>query len=227
VGHLRQLPGETWQDRWALFEGQVGRDALTWRLRIAGGSSRNTKNCNEVEGLNAAMGPLLALDVGVVRRCPVVPGPFRDPSESFAVGRVEGAFGCFAPAIREPPGHRPFAPVLRVATGEPALGRNPGDDLFHAGKASGGGAGPGDGGEVCGLKPRITAAADDQVVSDHGGMHAHELSDALPAQPEPVPERPHGSLNGMTPKRYWETGRKKPISYRIDAGLPTGAQPHA
>lgn len=63
LGHLRQLPGETWQDRWALFEGQVGHDALTWRLRIAGGSSKNTKNRNEVEGLNAAMGPLLALDV--------------------------------------------------------------------------------------------------------------------------------------------------------------------
>ncbi|MEV8042081.1 tyrosine-type recombinase/integrase [Arthrobacter sp. NPDC080082] len=61
--HLRQLPGETWQDRWALFEGQVGDDALTWRLRIAGGSSKNTKNRNEVEGLNAAIGPLLALDV--------------------------------------------------------------------------------------------------------------------------------------------------------------------
>jgi hypothetical protein len=59
LGHLRQLPGETWQDRWALFEGQVGYDALTWRLRIAGGSSKNTKNRNEVEGLNAAMGPLL------------------------------------------------------------------------------------------------------------------------------------------------------------------------
>ena len=63
LGHLRKLPGETWQDRWALFEGQVGHDALTWRLRIAGVASKTPQNRNEVEGLNAAIGPLLALDV--------------------------------------------------------------------------------------------------------------------------------------------------------------------
>lgn len=63
LGHLRQLQGETWQDRWALFEDQVGHDALTWRLRVAGVSSKTPQNRNEVEGLNAAIGPLLALDV--------------------------------------------------------------------------------------------------------------------------------------------------------------------
>jgi integrase len=57
------LPGETWQDRWALFEGQIGHDTLTWRIRIAGGSTKNAENRNEIEALNAAMGPLLALDV--------------------------------------------------------------------------------------------------------------------------------------------------------------------
>ena len=61
--HLKQLPGETWQDRWVLFESQVGPDTLTWRLRITGGSTKNAENRNEIEALNAAMGPLLALDV--------------------------------------------------------------------------------------------------------------------------------------------------------------------
>ena len=63
LGHLGQLPGETWQDRWVLFEGQVGDNTLTWRLRIAGGSTKNAGNRNEIEALSAAMGPLLALDV--------------------------------------------------------------------------------------------------------------------------------------------------------------------
>ena len=63
LGHLEQLPGETWQDRWALFEDQAGHDTLTWRTRIAGGSTKNAENRNEIEALNAAMGPLLALDV--------------------------------------------------------------------------------------------------------------------------------------------------------------------
>lgn len=124
---------------------------------------------------------------GFVRSCPVVPGPCRNPCESVTVCRVKGVFGCFAPAIREPPCHRLFTPVLRVATGEPALGRNPGDDLLHAGKASGGGAGSGAGsGVVFGVKLRIPAAGDDQVVPDDGGMNACEGSDAFPAQSEPV-----------------------------------------
>lgn len=63
LGHLDQLPGETWQDRWTLFEGQVGHDSLTWRTAIAGAATMDTENRSEIEALNAAMGPLLALDV--------------------------------------------------------------------------------------------------------------------------------------------------------------------
>ena len=128
---------------------------------------------------------------GVVRSCPVAPNPFRDSCESVTVCRVKGAFGCFAPTIGEPPGHGPFTRVLRVAAGEPALGRDPGDDLLHAGKAPGGGAGSGAcGGVVFGLESRVLAAGDDQVVSDGGGMNAHEVSDAFPAQSEPVHQHP-------------------------------------
>jgi len=46
-----------------LFESQVGPGTLTWRTRIAGSSRKNAENRNEIEALNAAMGPLLALDV--------------------------------------------------------------------------------------------------------------------------------------------------------------------
>jgi integrase len=63
LGHLDQLPGETWQDRWTLFEGQVGHDCLTWRITIAGATTKDEQNRSEIEALNAAMGPLLALDV--------------------------------------------------------------------------------------------------------------------------------------------------------------------
>lgn len=36
-------------------------------------------------------------------------------------------------------------------------------------------------------------------------------------------ERPHGSLNGMTPKQDWENlDARKPISYRISTGLLSG-----
>lgn len=41
--------------------------------------------------------------------CPPV-----DSVESGTVGRVEGPLGCFAPLVREPPGHRPFALVVRA-----------------------------------------------------------------------------------------------------------------
>ena len=30
-------------------------------------------------------------------------------------------------------------------------------------------------------------------------------------------ERPHGSPDGMTPKRYWKLDASKPTSYRINA----------
>lgn len=63
LGHLDRLPGESWQDRWTLFEGQVGHDSLTWRTTIAGAAVKDAENRNEIEALNAAMGPLLALDV--------------------------------------------------------------------------------------------------------------------------------------------------------------------
>ncbi len=41
-----------------------------------------------------------------------------------------------------------------------------------------------------GFESRIPAAADDQVVPDNGGRNPHELSDAFPAQPEPVHQHP-------------------------------------
>jgi hypothetical protein len=119
------------------------------------------------------------LPPGLVRRGPGVPGPPGDRREAVPVGRRQGAVGCFAPAFREPPGHRPFLLVFGAVTGEPALGPDPGDDLVHAGKASGGGAGVGNsGGAVCGFESRVLAAGDDQVVPDEGGMHAHEGGDA-------------------------------------------------
>jgi hypothetical protein len=91
---------------------------------------------------------------------PAHPG---DRREAVPVGRVKGTVGCFAPTLGEPPGHRPFLLVFGAVTGEPALGPDPGDDLVHAGKASGGGAGFGSGGEVCGLESRILAAATRRV----------------------------------------------------------------
>ena len=74
-------------------------------------------------------------------------------------------------------------------TGEPTLGQDPGGDLLHAGKARGAGSGAG-GGVVFALKFRIKAAGNDQVVPVDGGMNAHELRDAFPAQPEPVHQHP-------------------------------------
>lgn len=61
LGHLAQLPGESWQDRWTLFETQVGYEGL-WRDRI-GAEAPFPGSRNEIQSLNAAMGPLLALDV--------------------------------------------------------------------------------------------------------------------------------------------------------------------
>ena len=61
--HLDQLPGETWQDRWTLFESQAGPDTLSWRITINGAATKNAENKNEIEALNAAMGPILAMDV--------------------------------------------------------------------------------------------------------------------------------------------------------------------
>jgi hypothetical protein len=43
---------------------------------------------------------------------------------------------------------------------------------------------------VFGLESGILAAGDNQVVPDDGGMNAHELSDAFPAQSEPVHQHP-------------------------------------
>jgi integrase len=45
-----------------LFEDQVGDDSLRWRVRIAAGSP-HAGSRNEIQALNAAMGPLLAADV--------------------------------------------------------------------------------------------------------------------------------------------------------------------
>jgi hypothetical protein len=57
------------------------------------------------------------------------------------------------------------------------------------GKVRGGGLGAG-GSVVLGLESGVLAAGDDQVVSDDGGMNPHELSDAFPAQSEPVHQHP-------------------------------------
>ena len=62
LGHLSQLPGETWQDRWTLFEDQVGDDTLKWRVRLSA-EAPHPGGHNEIQALHAAMGPLLALDV--------------------------------------------------------------------------------------------------------------------------------------------------------------------
>ena len=40
------------------------------------------------------------------------------------------------------------------------------------------------------LQLRIPAAGDDQMVADGGGLGANEVSDAFPAQPEPVHQHP-------------------------------------
>ena len=55
------------------------------------------------------------------------------------------------------------------------------------------------GGLVFGLEARVLAAGDDEVVSDRGGLGAHEGSDALPAQPEPVHQHPFGVRSAPQP----------------------------
>jgi hypothetical protein len=98
---------------------------------------------------------------GFVLGFPAVVQPPWHPGETGAVGRVEGAVGGFAPAPGQPPSHRPFAPVAGTAVREPGFGRDPGDDLFHAGQFCGGGERAGcctGGGLVFGLEARILAA---------------------------------------------------------------------
>jgi hypothetical protein len=117
--------------------------------------------------------------------------PTRGPARGRPGRPGEGRRRLLRADAPKPPGHRPFLLVFGAVTGEPAPGPDPGDGLVHAGKASGEGAGFGNsGGAVCGFESRVLAAGDDQVVPDEGGMRAHQLSDALPAQSEPVHQHP-------------------------------------
>lgn len=130
---------------------------------------------------------------GFISRCPGVFGPIRHSCETFFVGRQKDPLGCFASALRKPPRHRSLLFVLGAFAGESAHGFNPGNDLIDAGKARGRGIGFGLGGGQMGFfQPGISAPGDDQVVANSGGLGADEVSDAFPAQPEPVHQHPLG-----------------------------------